>query len=50
MNNKQRDNVKKIDKEHQIDLLAIANKMLQSSDASECNQCHGNCNDCGYDR
>lgn len=37
--------VKKIEKKYGVRLLKIFQKMK-----NECNQCHSNCNDCGWDR
>ncbi len=43
------DTLKKVQDEHNVDLIKIAEAMINNNN-SECNQCHSNCNDCGYDR
>lgn len=40
------DVVEKISEAYNVDLLKLVTEML----SSDCNQCHSNCNDCGYDR
>ena len=37
--------IKVIEKKHGIKLLKLFTKVK-----NECNQCHANCNDCGWDR
>lgn len=41
--------LEEIKEQYNIDMTDVAESML-NSDKSECNQCHSNCNDCGYDR
>lgn len=43
------DKLEEIKEQHNLDMLGIAKDMINNENA-ECNQCHSNCNDCGYDR
>jgi len=42
--------VDEIKKAHNVDLESIASAMIENKESNECNQCHDNCNDCGWDR
>ncbi len=42
--------VEEIKQAHNIDLDSVASAMIENTESSECNQCHSNCNDCGWDR
>lgn len=44
---KEIDKIKKIEKKYKVKILKLFNTTISKS---ECNQCHDNCNDCGYDR
>lgn len=37
--------IEEVSEKYNVDLLSLFSK-----DKNECNQCHGNCDDCGYDR
>lgn len=43
--NEARKVIYEVGEKHDIDLLALFDESK-----SECNQCHSNCNDCGWDR
>ncbi len=42
--------VKEIKLSNDVDLNSVAAAMIENLESSECNQCHSNCNDCGWDR
>ena len=43
------DVVESIASKYGVDLKETVNEMMGQKQV-ECNQCHSNCNDCGYDR
>lgn len=42
--------LEEIQQSHGIDLSSVAAEMIENTESNDCNQCHSNCNDCGWDR